>query len=123
MRLYSPVSAPSHTSSACKSCGDTSYSATNTEPAESGTIIGSAPSQPCSSPPKVSRQPCNHPVPAAGECGHRSSICSGSILEPYAAYRPLELLLTSLSAPHAGICLGGAYRGAIPGGDNVSVTR
>jgi hypothetical protein len=32
-------------------------------------------------------------VPAAGECGQRSSICSGSMLEPYAAYSPLEKLI------------------------------
>ena len=67
-----------------------------------GPTIGSAPSQPSSSPPKLSRQPTSHPVPAAGECGHRSSICSGSMFEPYAAYRLEELtvmLVGSVSGP------------------------
>src|SRR3954451_8016853 len=83
------------------SCGEMSYRATKTWPAESGTTMGSAPSQPCSSPPNVSRQPTSQPVPAAGECGQRSSICSGSMLEPYAAYRLLAAVLIpgSLTEP------------------------
>ncbi|SHW30743.1 Uncharacterised protein [Mycobacteroides abscessus subsp. abscessus] len=44
--------------------------------------MASAPSQPMSSPPKVSRQPCSQPVPAIGECGARCNICSGCMLEP-----------------------------------------
>ncbi|SKV13678.1 Uncharacterised protein [Mycobacteroides abscessus subsp. abscessus] len=45
-------------------------------------IPSSEPSQPMSSPPKVSRQPCSQPVPAIGECGARCNICSGCMLEP-----------------------------------------
>src|SRR6478735_10918904 len=90
-----------------------SYSAMNTWPSGSGTTIGSAPSQPRSSPPKVSRQPLSHPVPAAGEWGHRSSICSGSMFEPYAAYRP----------PSCSPICGGAYRAPGPSGTMVGVTN
>ena len=36
--------------------------------------MASAPSQPCSSPPNVSRQPSSQPVPRSGECGQRSPI-------------------------------------------------
>ena len=42
----------------------------------------SAPSQPKSSPPKVSRQPISQPVPAIGEYGARSFICAGSMFDP-----------------------------------------
>jgi dihydrolipoamide dehydrogenase len=49
------------------------------------------------------------------------------MFEPYAAYRPLKVLLTGFSAPHAGVWLPpsyrGAYRGSGAGGDNVPVTR
>ena len=37
-------------------------------------------------PPKVSRHPASQPVPRRGECGAREDICSGSMLEAYAAY-------------------------------------
>ncbi|GLY89270.1 hypothetical protein Airi02_071990 [Actinoallomurus iriomotensis] len=46
-----------------------------------------APSKPTFSPPKVSRQSCNQPVVRMGECGARSAIWSGSMLEAYAAYK------------------------------------
>ncbi len=50
--------------------------------AGSSTTVASAPSQPMSSPPNVSRQPCSHPVPAIGEWGARCSICSGCMFDP-----------------------------------------
>jgi len=47
--------------------------------------VASAPSQPISSPPKVSRHPSSQPLPRCGECGQRYAICTGSMLLPYAA--------------------------------------
>src|SRR4029077_7822711 len=54
----------------------------------------------------------SHPVPAAGECGHRSSICSGFMFEPYAAYRP----------PSCSPICGGAYRAWAASGTMGTVT-
>src|SRR6266702_2374670 len=61
-------------------------------------MVARAPSQPRSSPPNVSRQPLSQPVPAAGECGHRSSICSGSMSDPYAPYTPTSGERTDVEA-------------------------
>jgi len=62
-----------------------SYTPTNTCSPGASAIVASAPSQPRSSPPKVSRQPSSQPVPAMGEWGHLWCICAGSRLLPYAA--------------------------------------
>ena len=51
----------------------------------SSTTVARAPSQPMSSPPKVSRQPSSQPLPRGGEMGVRSAIWRGSRLLPYAA--------------------------------------
>jgi hypothetical protein len=49
-----------------------------------GTKVASAPAQPNSSAPKVSRQPRIQPVPAKGE-RQRCSVCAGSMFGQYAA--------------------------------------
>src|SRR6266508_920483 len=82
-----PWSTISHSSSLSTSCSLTSYSATKTWLVGSSTMVAIEPSQPRSSPPKVSRQPVIHPVPRSGECGHRTAIWSGSRFDANAAYR------------------------------------
>src|SRR5689334_8625967 len=49
-------------------------------------MVAMAPSQPNSSPPKVSRHPSSQPVPWRGEWGQRWLIRRGSMFGPYAAY-------------------------------------
>ena len=67
-----PGVAPSQLSRTATSSSVTSYTATKTCSKWSWTIVARAPSQPRSSPPNVSRQPCSQPVPCSGECGQRS---------------------------------------------------
>src|SRR5690349_21382254 len=91
--LYPSRSIHSHSSSRSTSFGWTSYSATKTWFAGSdgsSTTVAIEPSQPSSSPPKVSRQPWIHPVPRSGEYGHRSAIRFGSRFDANAAYRVTE---------------------------------
>src|SRR5664280_1779880 len=84
------LAAPSQPSSWRSSGAETSYSCTKTVQPGSSTIVVSAPSQPSSSPPKVSRQSCSQSLPRVGKCGQRLSICSASMLLPYAAYRAID---------------------------------
>ena len=55
---------------------------TSLEVSRSSVTVARDPSHPMSPPPNVRRQPRSHPVPDIGECGARSAICSGCMLDP-----------------------------------------